>query len=431
VAAAAPDLLKSRSDVFAWRPTAFVAACLLAWVTLKPFADLGSADALDLVTGRETLTYVCFAALAAFCLWLVAPTDRRALQSLATPSFCALAAWVALSCVTSQDIVTSSKRAAACAFVAAIAASLPLLPRGRLHLADLLAVSAGALLALSYFGVIFMPQYAIHQASDFVEPGLAGDWRGVFGHKNDASIIFALVAFIGIYVARAGRTAPGLLICALSLVFILFAQGKSAMALWLPTFAICAFVGRGGASRAWLLVALATLLALNMLGIGSVFFSPLASASAALPLDSTFTGRTELWRFAVGQLSSHPYLGYGFSAFWSTEAVRYGADDPSGWVAGAAHAHNGYLDAALTMGLPGLVLTLWAFVVQPLTDIRRAVRSSADPALVTLLTQIWLFGVLVSSFETFLFDRTNPIWFTFLFAVFGLRYLASFRTRAQ
>ncbi|MGO9741958.1 MAG: hypothetical protein ACLPN5_10685 [Roseiarcus sp.] len=45
-----------------------------------------------------------------------------------------------------------------------------------------------------------------------------------------------------------------------------------------------------------------------------------------------------------------------------------------------------------------------------------------------LCSQIWLYGIWVSSLETFLFDRANPVWFLFLFAVFTLRYLATFRS---
>ncbi len=82
----------------------------------------------------------------------------------------------------------------------------------------------------------------------------------------------------------------------------------------------------------------------------------------------------------------------------------------------------------MSMGVPGVALALWALVAQPLADIGKAVRNGADPALLTLLTQIWLFGLYISSLESFLFDRSDPIWFTFLFAVFGLRYVASFRT---
>ena len=92
----------------------------------------------------------------------------------------------------------------------------------------------------------------------------------------------------------------------------------------------------------------------------------------------------------------------------------------------AAHAHNGYVDATLAMGLIGLALTLWALVLQPFADIRAARGRGGDLALTTLCAQIWVYGVWVSSLETFLFDRANPIWFLFLFAVFTLRYLATF-----
>ena len=46
------------------------------------------------------------------------------------------------------------------------------------------------------------------------------------------------------------------------------------------------------------------------------------------------------------------------------------------------------------------------------------------------LLRIWLFGVYLASFESFFLDRADPIWFTFLIAVFGLHYLARFRTVA-
>ena len=111
--------------------------------------------------------------------------------------------------------------------------------------------------------------------------------------------------------------------------------------------------------------------------------------------------------------------------------MRIAAADANSWAGQAAHAHNGYLDSALSMGLPGLVLVLWAFVVQPFFDVRRAARAGADPALVLMFAQIWLFGIYLSSLESFFFNRNDPIWMTFLFAVFGLRYVACFRTTAR
>ena len=412
-----------------WRAITFVAALLLAWITLKPFSDLGDVQALDLSSGREAATYICFAALALFCISQVIGTDRRGLRCLAVPSFGGLAVWIGLTCLTSQDASTSLKRAALCGFVVVAAASLLLLPRGRLHLASLLALAAGALLALSYFGVIFMPHYAIHQVTDLAEPDLAGDWRGVFAHKNDASAIFSIIVFIGVFVARSGRMAAGCLLCAFSLLFVFLSDGKSSTFLCGATILASLVATRRGVGVVSAAAALTPLLALNALGVGSVVFPQLASVSASLPLDATFTGRTDIWQFALTRIPSHLFFGYGFSAFWNSESVRSAAVDANSWVGQAAHAHNGYLDAALSMGLPGLALMLWAFVIQPFADLRRAHRAGADPALLLMLAQIWLFGIYLSALESFFFDRSNPIWITFLFALFGLRYVACYRAR--
>ncbi len=428
MSAASIDFPAGENDDSPWRPVVFAAALILAWTPLQPFADLGSADAFDLGAGRDAATYFAFASCAFVCLCLAGFRDLRGLQRLANPAFVLLAAWVALSVVTSQDVAASMKRAAIFIFVVIIAATLPLLPRGRRQLATLLGVAAGALIALSYFGVIFLPQYAIHQASDLGEPALAGDWRGVFGHKNLASAVFVFTAFAGLYIVRTGYAVVGALVAGLSLLFVVFANGKTANMLWLPTLGVSYFVGAHGAGRVWRVAALAPFVALNALGVGSVLFAPLQSLVASLPVDATFTGRTDIWRYALGKLAAHPFLGYGFDAFWNTESVRFGTDDSAAWVAGAAHAHNCFVDVAMSMGVPGVALALWAFVAQPLADVAKAVRNGADPALVTLLTQIWLFALYVSSFESFLFDRSDPIWFTFLFAVFGLRYVSGFRT---
>ena len=46
-----------------------------------------------------------------------------------------------------------------------------------------------------------------------------------------------------------------------------------------------------------------------------------------------------------------------------------------------------------------------------------------------VLLRIWLFGLYLSSLESFFLDRADPLWFTFLMAVFGLHYLARFRAQ--
>jgi O-antigen ligase len=79
------------------------------------------------------------------------------------------------------------------------------------------------------------------------------------------------------------------------------------------------------------------------------------------------------------------------------------------------------------MGLPGLLLLVVVLVIGPLKNFHAADRGGNNGPLATMLLQIWLFGLYLSSMESFFLDRADPLWFTFLVAVFGLHYLARFR----
>ncbi|GAC1332308.1 MAG: O-antigen ligase [Beijerinckiaceae bacterium] len=413
------------------RATLFVAVFVLAWVSLKPFGDLAAADALDLTSGNEAATYASFALLALLGGGLIWMSDRAALRVLATPPLVALGAWLCVSVVSSQDVATSGKRFVLVACVSIVCASLFLLPRGRMHMARLLSVACFVLLILSYGGVIFVPHLAVHQLADLGEPGLAGSWRGVFPHKNDASAVFSMLVFIGLYVARCGYRNEGALIALLSLVFVLFSGGKSSTIICAFTILLSLALHRTRNGLAWTLLIGTPLILLNLFGLGSVAFPGVGSIAASLPLDTTFTGRTDVWHFALAHVPGHLAFGHGFAAFWNTESLRFGVEDNTVWAGNASHAHNGYLDAVLAMGIAGLAVTFAAFVVAPARDLHRALRGGADPALTTMAMQIWLFGIYLSSLESFFFDRSNAIWITFLFAIFAIRYIATFKVSEQ
>ena len=181
-------------------------------------------------------------------------------------------------------------------------------------------------------------------------------------------------------------------------------------------------------------LALGAVALFNALTIGTVISDALAAFVARLPVDTTFTGRAGLWRFAVDSIGERPLIGHGFFAFWRTEATQSLAegsgDWETNWAGTAAHSHNGYLDTILGLGLIGLALTLVVLVLKPLRDFDRATRNegTASP-FAMMFVQIWLFGLMLSAMESFFFDRADSIWVTFLFAVFGLHYLARFRTQ--
>jgi O-antigen ligase len=172
------------------------------------------------------------------------------------------------------------------------------------------------------------------------------------------------------------------------------------------------------------------LLLFNLLSVGTVMSEGLAEIAKQLPLDSTFTGRTDIWTFAVQALQLRLPTGYGFSAFWGSSSIQ---NLPEGkeWAAFASHSHNGYLDAALGMGLPGLALLILVVVIEPFRNFHKADIGGNNGPLTMAMLQIWLFGLYLSSMESFFLDRADPIWFTFLLALFGLHYLARFRTALE
>jgi exopolysaccharide production protein ExoQ len=90
--------------------------------------------------------------------------------------------------------------------------------------------------------------------------------------------------------------------------------------------------------------------------------------TSAMGRDPTLTGRVTLWQLSLSNIARSPLYGYGFTAFWVAaspeanlirEMVHF--DTP--------HAHNGYIDLALALGLLGLVLFLAGYAVA----VRRAI----------------------------------------------------------
>lgn len=420
------DALRRQRVMDAVRAAAFVGAFLLAWVSLHPFTDLSNVLIADITNGNEALTYAAFAGLAMLMLVLVARDNWPALASFMSPGYVLLGGWILISVAVSVEPGTSIRRLALTICVISVAAMMPLLAKSTRELTRWFGVAALALLAVCYLGVMLAPDVSMHLATDAQEPALAGNWRGSFGHKNVAAAVMAMLIFIGFYVVRAGDLMSGALIIVLASVFLFFTAGKSSFALCLGVLVLtsCATIVPWLWLRAVMLFA--PLVLLNMLSIGTVMSDTLASIAGRLPLDTSFTGRTDIWTFGVQTAQLKPWTGYGFAAFWGGSAVK---NLPEGmeWAATAAHSHNGYLDTTLTMGLPGLALLIAVLIVAPLLDFQAAERRGNAGPLLLLTFRIWLFGIYLSSLESFYFGRDDPIWFTFLVAVFLLHYLARFR----
>jgi O-antigen ligase len=169
---------------------------------------------------------------------------------------------------------------------------------------------------------------------------------------------------------------------------------------------------------------------MNLLTVGSVMSPALGGITRMLPVDPTFTGRSDIWEFALAAVAEKPIIGHGYAAFWDDVTARQTAKG-SEWAVTAAHSHNSYLDLAVTIGLPGLLLVVLIFVLAPLRNFQQTQAHNRSNALGKLFLTIWLFGLYFGTTETFLLERQNPVWFMFALAVAGLHFLARFQCVAH
>ncbi|OAF16151.1 O-antigen ligase family protein [Bradyrhizobium neotropicale] len=419
-------LLAKLDVVNAARCLVAVVALLLILVTLDPFPDLRNPDVANVVGGRLALTYISFGLLAAVAVLLCAASDAPSLKTLVTPLHLCLVGWMLINVVFSESRGVSMQRFALAASVTSLAVLLPLLPRTQRSFNMCLGGAALVLLVVCYLGVFLAPQYSIHTALDITEPQLAGDWRGSFGHKNVASPVMTILVYLGIYLCAVRSFVMGPAIAILAGVFLIFTGGKTSTVLCLSIYAMASLVY---VTRSlWLkrIICIVPLIVMNLLTVGSAMSPALGTITRQLPVDPTFTGRSDIWEFALAAVAEKPVIGHGYAAFWDDVTDRQTAQGAE-WAVTAAHSHNSYLDLAVTIGLPGLLLVVLIFVLTPLGNFQEARTHNRSGALAKLFLTVWLFGLYYGTTETFLLERQNPIWFLFVVAVAGLHFLARFQ----
>ena len=221
-------------------------------------------------------------------------------------------------------------------------------------------------------------------------PGHSADWQGVFTQKNACGRIMVLATAVILFGERI--TASRLAAFALFL-FVLIMSGSRAA--WLIEAALLLLslvlaIARRAGPRFRLVMAVAAPLVCVSLGAALVLgFHRLA---LLLARDPTLSGRTAIWVQVGRFIVQHPLLGYGYDAFWR------GATGPSLQIDTAVHffvvhAHNGFLEIALELGVVGLALFLlsWLRAWRSLWPLwrRGAINRIAWPLAVVLLIALY------------------------------------------
>jgi len=232
-----------------------------------------------------------------------------------------------------------------------------------------------------------------------------------------------IISFAGLYLYSTGRRIVGGVITLLAIVFLTQTGGKSSSAA-LPGILVVAWIfERWRAIR--IPMVFVGIAAFNIITIGCSVSPTMRELVAGLGVDPTFTNRIDIWRVGASAAADDPLTGYGFQLFWQTDEMVYKAGGGMNWAVGAFNAHNAYLDAVITTGIPGLILTLALLVWLPLRDVSRAEARDNDPALTRLFIRIWLYGVFSACVESLYFQSGSLVWFVLVVAIFGLRLQAS------
>jgi exopolysaccharide production protein ExoQ len=199
--------------------------------------------------------------------------------------------------------------------------------------------------------------------SSFTQIGFAG----IYLSKNNAGLALACALPIFI-IGVVDRTVSGSRLAAVfafatSGAMLVLTLSKTAIGLTIVSLILllCTRVvlsrnvyGRMLAPLVLLLIALVSIITILSFGISEVlttFFG-----------DATFTGRDQVWRYALYKASASPFQGVGYGALWQVggEVKTSLKDAEVHWIAN--QAHNGYIDIFAQLGYVGLIL-LFVFLI--------------------------------------------------------------------
>ena len=221
-------------------------------------------------------------------------------------------------------------------------------------IAALLRISSiinSVIVILSFLLAVFVPHIGQHQGGDLIEPGHAGNWRGMFIHKNILGEFAVTTLLLLLRDIRQEKRAWRLFFWVArfaAVACLLFSKSSNAL--------VGAAAGCGAymllmyrpTSKPVILAVFAAVVAALVFGFS---ITP-ETVATVLHRDSHFSGRTEIWAFGQNMIQQHIWMGHGYAA-----AENYFTAIGTAMIfESATELHNGYLDVLFNGGIVGAVL---------------------------------------------------------------------------
>jgi len=312
------------------------------------YADIDQ-DALNTLQGSVHTPIVAMQLVVVALGFLLILTRWRRVAAAALKAWpvLLLTAVVILSVTWSIDPMLSLRRAVM--QTAALAIGIYLGERYTLaELALIVAKVYCLTMCLTFVAFAVSPHLVVQVATN-------GAWKGLTQNKNTFGLNMAFTAVLLILVRLEKRDWIRYAFLVLAILATLLSRSMTSVAtgvlivMLLPFMQVFRLPVRLRIAGSIAAVSfLGTIIALIALNVDSVL--------ALMGKDSTFTGRTQVWKQLLVAIRHHPYLGYGYSSFWT--GLRGESLDvlaTSGWL--VPEAHNGYLETWLGLGIPGVLVT--------------------------------------------------------------------------
>jgi O-antigen ligase len=228
------------------------------------------------------------------------------------------------------------------------------------QLAALIVASTIGIVWINFAAMFIVPEVAIQASRD-------GALRGLLGHKNDFGQMMLVCGLALLTLLRGRPPIVQLLMtmtAALAFGMAILSDSATAIIVLFLTFALVIPVTQLlGTQIIAKSVRYTLFAAMGLAGTAAMVVLLFTVGLDALGKDATLTNRTLIWDSVWQLMMAKQPLGYGYGAFW--EGSSTGQTLALFW--NIAHAHNGYLDLLLDLGIVGfgtLLLALFTTIAK-------------------------------------------------------------------
>lgn len=260
---------------------------------------------------------------------------------------------------------------------------------------------------------IAMPSIGVHNTGPFV-----GSWKGVFSQKNEfgahSAMTMIAIFMLANYAEKKQRWA--LMFLGLCFAALLVSSSVTALVLSIVGLLLIIFYRR----FTWLgkrSVLLTCIFLLFSLIFSYVLLSNWVDILNFFDKDPTLSARTLIWKLVIdSKIPESPYFGYGRGVFWNSYILTSGFERVAYHV--PSHAHNGFLDLILDVGLIGFAFfcVTWFMTYVRAANLAYSRKEAAYLWPLLFLSMLILFNI----FESYLARLTNWYWVLFIALAFSL-----------